>query len=178
LGGFDVKSEKWIELLTAFVIVAGLIVVVWELRQSRALAKADLATQAYGQIQGHWQGLLGEHPAAIVAKACSEPKELSDEEVGVYWAHLQMQFFNMHRNVYVDDAAGFNSNVEEWIRSDMKYYLGSRLGRREFDRFGESWPPMMRQIANDLIENDAVIPCEVTWRDLTEAMRSDVDPRD
>lgn len=171
------KPDKWIELFTAFAILAGLIVVVWELRQNRDLAEADLATQAYGQIQNHWQGLLGENPSAVVAKACSEPKELSDEEVGVYWAHLQMQFFNMHRNVYVDAAAGFDSNVEEWIRSDMKYYLGTRLGRREFDRFGESWPPTMRQIANELIENDAVVPCEVTWRNLTDAMRFDDDPR-
>ena len=60
----------------------------------------------------------------------------------------------------------------------MKYYLGSRLGRRDFDRFGESWPPTMKRIATELIENDAVVPCEVTWRNLTDAMRSDVDPRD
>ena len=171
------KLNSWIEYLTAFAIVAGLIVVVWELRQNRALAEADLATQAYGQIQTYWQTLAGENPSVIVAKACSEPNELSDAEVGVYWAYLQMQYFNMHRNVYVESAAGFDSDVEEWIRSDMRYYLGSRLGRQEFDRFGESWPSTMQRIATELIENDAVVPCEVTWRNLTDAMRSDVDPR-
>ena len=98
--------------MTAFAIVAGLIVVVWELRQNRALAEADLATQAYGQIQSHWQTLAGENPSAIVAKACSEPKELSDAEVGIYWAHLQMQYFNMHRNVYVEAVAGFDSMLK------------------------------------------------------------------
>ena len=172
------KPDSWIEYLTAFAIVAGLIVVVWELRQNRALAEADLATQAYGQIQSYWQTLAGENPSVIVAKACSEPKELSDAEVGIYWAFLQMQYFNMHRNVYVEAAAGFDSDVEEWIRSDMKYYLGSRLGRQDFDRFGDSWPSTMKRIATELIENDAVVPCEVTWRNLTDAMRSDVDPRD
>ncbi|MGI9323831.1 MAG: hypothetical protein ACR2PZ_01335 [Pseudomonadales bacterium] len=172
------KLAKWIESLTAFAIVAGLIVVVWELRQNRALAEADLATQAYGQIQSRWQTLAGENPSAIVAKACSEPKELSDAEVGIYWAHLQIQYFNMYRNVYVEAVAGFGSSVDEWIRSDMKYYLGSRLGRRDFNRFGESWPPIMKRIATELIENDAVVRCEVTWRNLTDAMRSDADPRD
>ena len=172
------KPDSWIEYLTAFAIVAGLVVVVWELRQNRALAEADLATQAYGQIQNYWQTLAGENPSVIVAKACSEPKELSDAEVGIYWAHHQMQYFNMHRDVYVETAAGFGSDVEEWIRSDMKYYLGSRLGRQEFDRFGESWPSTMKRIATELIDNGAVVPCEITWRNLTDAMRSDVDPRD
>ena len=172
------KLAKSIELLTAFAIVAGLIVVVWELRQNRALAEADLATQAYGQIQSQWQTLAGENSAAVVAKACSEPKELSDAKVGIYWAHLQILYFNMYRNVYVEAVAGFGSSVDEWIRSDMKYYLGSRPGRQEFDRHGESWPPKMRRIATELIESDSVVRCEVTWRNLTDLMRSDVDPRD
>jgi hypothetical protein len=68
--------------------------------------------------------------------------------------------------------------IEECATSSMKYYLGSRLGRRNFDQFGESWPPAMKRIATELIENNAVIRCEVTWRNLTDAMRSDVDPRD
>lgn len=172
------KQDSWIDYLTAFAIVAGLIVVVWELRQSRALAEADLATQAYGQIQNYWQTLAGENASAVLAKACSEPGELSEAEAGVLWAVLQMQYFNMHRNVYVEATAGFDSDVEEWIRSDMKYYLGSRLGRQEFNRLGDSWPQMMKRIATELIENDAVVSCEVTWRNLTEALRSDVDPRD
>ena len=172
------KQDRWIDYLTAFAIVAGLVMVAWELRQSRALAEADLATQAYGQIQNYWQTLAGENPTAVLAKACFEPAELSDPEVGVLWAVLQMQYFNMHRNVYVEAAAGFDSDVEDWIRSDMKYYLGSRLGRQEFNRFGDTWPPAMRRIAVELIENDAIVPCEVTWQNLTGAMRSDADPRD
>ncbi|MBT8079137.1 MAG: hypothetical protein KJO31_11225 [Gammaproteobacteria bacterium] len=172
------KQHNWIEFVTAFAIVAGLVVVVWELRQSRALAEADLATQAYGQIQNYWQTLAGENPSQVLAKACNSPEELSDEETGIYWAVLQMQFFNMHRNIYVEAAGGFDTDVDEWVRSDMKYYLGSRLGRQEFDRFGDSWLPLMKRIATELIENDAVIPCEDTWRHLTDAMHSEADPRD
>lgn len=172
------KQHNWIDYLTAFAVVAGLIVVVWELRQSRTLAEADLATQAYSQIQTYWQTLAGENPSVVLAKGCLNPGELSEPEAGAYWALLQMQYFNMHRNVYVDAAGEFDSDVENWIRSDMKYYLGSRLGRQEFNRFGESWPPIMKRIAIELIENDGVVPCEETWQNLTDAMQPDVDPRD
>jgi hypothetical protein len=171
------KLSDWMDFLTGLAILGGLIVVVWELQQNRALAEAELATQAYGQIQNRWQTLAGENSAAAVAKACSDPKSLSDAEVGVYWAYLQTQYFNMYRNVYVEGVAGFGSNIDEWIRSDMKYYLGSRLGRFDFDRYGESWHPTMQRIATELIENDAIVPCEVIWRDLTAAMRGGVDPR-
>ena len=171
------KLAKWMESLAALAIVAGLILVVWELKQNRALAEADLTTQAYGQIQSSWLTFVGEDSSAVVTKACLEPKELSDAEVGIYWAHIQLQYFNMTRNVYVESIAGFGSSIDEWIRSDMKYYLGTRLGRWEFDQFGESWHPTMKRIATELIDGDMVVPCEVKWRNLMGVMRSDIDPR-
>ena len=63
-----------------------------------------------------------------MAKACSETKELSDAEVGIYWAYPQAQYFNMYRK-------------EASVLVLMNGF-------------------------------------EVTWRNLTDAMRSDVDPRD
>ncbi|MFK7914995.1 MAG: hypothetical protein AB8B93_13845 [Pseudomonadales bacterium] len=80
-----------VQLTTFISILVGICLVIWELNQTRELAKAQLISDNYALLSSNRQVLMGENPASAIQKACLEPESLSSADIEV----LNNHFWNM-----------------------------------------------------------------------------------
>jgi len=81
-------KRDWLQLISNAAIIVGLVVVIFELKQSRDIARTHLIKADYVAIQSRLYALMGENAADVVAKAKTAPSELTDGEKIVVDAHL------------------------------------------------------------------------------------------
>ena len=74
------QVATWAQVITGIAVLIGLGLVVWELTQARALARAQLTSESYTVAIQTTTSLLGEDPLAAVAKACDRPNELTTQD--------------------------------------------------------------------------------------------------
>jgi len=77
------KINNWVQTTTGVAIVIGLVLVVWELQQSREAVRTQLASDGYQIASQVRTAVMGEHTAAVLAKACDKPSELTRAELHV-----------------------------------------------------------------------------------------------
>ena len=81
------KLNDWLQLIAALGVIAGLVLVVWELRQDRLLTRAELgADSVSGYVSIYAMGQQ-ETTARVFAKAAMQPTELTVDE------HVVMESF-------------------------------------------------------------------------------------
>ena len=59
------KANIWIQLTTAFAVLVGIGLVVWELQQVRTLTRAQLTNDMFSITAGNHAAMLGENAAAL-----------------------------------------------------------------------------------------------------------------
>ena len=71
---------NWIQVVTGIAVFVGLILVVWELQQSREATMSQLSSDHYQISSQQRAALYGEDAADVLAKACESPNDLSHAE--------------------------------------------------------------------------------------------------
>lgn len=71
------------QIVSGVILVVGVVLVVMELRQAKALAQAQLISDSFAIQADRLVAQLGEDPAAVLAKACegTEPLTYADAAV-------------------------------------------------------------------------------------------------
>ena len=82
------RAGRWIGLIANLGLVAGLVLVALELRQSTRVAEAQaVSTFLAGQMAAE-AALMGDDAAAALVKAIEEPSAMSSTEVMQVWTYL------------------------------------------------------------------------------------------
>ena len=68
---------NWLQIAAGFAVLIGLGFVAYELKQSREIAQAQLLSDGFLAHASRRIAMMGEHPALTIAKACSEPDDLT-----------------------------------------------------------------------------------------------------
>ena len=71
------KLAKWSGVASNVVILAGLILVAYELNQNSQLARAALINDGTEFENANWQVLLGESPIELLAKSIECPEKMT-----------------------------------------------------------------------------------------------------
>lgn len=130
---------NWAQLVTVLAVVIGLVLVVFELRQARALARTQIIADQYAQIIQHRNTVMGENPARSIDKACNAPDSLSTEDVEV----LVNYYYSLHSLVdRIRSVAeiGYFYEDEEYEQFSVLY------GQILDTHFGRFWWTDMRVI--------------------------------
>jgi len=84
----------WVQIVTGIAVVVGLGLLIWELKQNREIASAQIASDNSAAILAHRSMLIGEEPASVVAKACDSPEELTSTDIEImnnyFWSVLNL----------------------------------------------------------------------------------------
>ncbi len=72
---------SWVQGVTGFSILLGIGLVVWELRQTKDLAEAQMLHEAIAQSVSVRAVTISERFGEVRAKACFHPAELTDGEL-------------------------------------------------------------------------------------------------
>ena len=118
-------------MVTGVAVLAGLVLVIWELQQTRALVTTEITQNRMNELSQDSTAVYGEQAAEVLAKACRNPASLTDSEKII----LDLYFWNAMRRAF---AAKRLSEIGA-IEIDWKFVLRTQLEFVARYPAGEVW---------------------------------------
>ncbi len=153
----NLNTESIIRLITTFSVIIGMVLVIYELRQTRDLAETEIRTQALVLGMDLKSNLVSDRGIEALRKACLE-EELTVEDIIV--------LDNYYRAIY--DQINYMGLVSARFEYDWETYASNQLERivfmtshgRDWWNANESWMfPDLRIIGDRLLEDQAAQSC-------------------
>jgi hypothetical protein len=103
-------KRDWLHILSNVAIVIGLFFLIYELNQSHKQARATLVNDDMASVREHLHTVMGENPAAAIAKARMNHESLSEEEKVVLDAHFRTRLSQLSTYEYITAETGVYKN--------------------------------------------------------------------
>jgi hypothetical protein len=140
------KISHAIQMITGVVVIVGVVLVIVEMRQTKDLARAQLASDSWGMSIGRAQAMAGENPAHFYSKLCDGILvSTTEERLVVHNLYLQ-RFFIIQRAQEVELRGGFED--DRW----KKIATGNFRFIFETER-GRAWWKKGRKFADEELRN-------------------------
>lgn len=110
------KVANWLQILANFGIIAGLILVAIQINQNTKIASADFRSRGFEIVAQYQLAMIGENPSSAVAKAATNPDDLTDEELLIL-RRIFSFWVNVDSRRELDIEAGFRTKepaVKHW----------------------------------------------------------------
>ncbi len=124
------QLNRWLTPLANVALLAGLILVAYELNQNRSLARMELVNEGNVVQNQIWANLMGELPGDVIARAIECPEEMTYSDFMAMDAFLFTSMNTLYRNYELAEEGIFTA--EEWRKSVETYaswFLGNPFGR-------------------------------------------------
>ena len=152
------KLVDWIQIVTGFAVVFGLILVFWELNQGRQIAVAQQAETAFDHFANQLLTQMGEDPSSSIAKACDEPDNLTTRDMIVLSAYHTAIINRIRRGLVISrqsDIIGDQWN--DWT-GNFGVVFSTEYGRWWWRN--TTWEPEIMEAGSRwLSENASPRPC-------------------
>ena len=131
----------WIQVATGIAVVAGLGLVVWELQQVKTLTRAQLTSDHFAAEFGLDASVMGENPSDTLAKACSDPTQLSHSEVRILSElyGTRLEFVERIKILTQRDGIYEEGYWETRLRTELAQVFDSAFGRVWFLQQHPDW---------------------------------------
>ncbi len=148
-------KRDWLQISSNIAIVIGLFILVYELDQNHKQTSAQLINEDYVSIRDHLHTLMGENPAAAIAKARLNHETLSEEEKIVLDAHFRVrlsqlaayEFLFESTGVYADD---WRDVVPVVIKTTFDYEYARIWWSKEREN-NKSWAAGVQSMFDDAL---------------------------
>lgn len=166
------RQSNWIQLMTGVTVLIGLGLVIWELKQTRDLAQAQIAHESYALLVEDSRAMLGESFGDVYAKGCIVPSTLTDGEIAQIRAHYDTTLFLIRRLRDVTESGGFDYSWELIAKDFVGHWLDSKVGRLHyFYRVEVGLEPEIQELAKHILETDLANSCN-DLESFTEKVRA------
>ena len=138
----------WPKLLSNIAIIIGLVLVIYELNQSRDLAMFQIQVDDFIAVQNFHNSLLGENPGAAIVKAKESSQDLSAEEAFVVDNFLDSIMARLESYEFV---SLFGGDYESAVLFDLRKHFNSEYARDWWERekrFEADWRPGITEIVD------------------------------
>lgn len=122
----------WMQIITGLAVIAGLGLVVYELRQSHDLARADAVSQTRSMLTAQYAQILGENFSDTLAKACFEPDALTPSELLQMDAYVRLQL-NAASQLRQHSEIAFDYDWRSAVTGPLERVLATPVGRAHYD---------------------------------------------
>lgn len=125
-------EKSWLpslQLVTNLAVVAGIIVLIFELNQNRDLAQVQAYDNAYLTATSRNLALLGETPQISIARSIFHPDDLTPEDVIVLHQYYTAILVNWRR-LKDEHAIGYFGGGWEGVVAAETFHLNTYLGRK------------------------------------------------
>ncbi|MEL6869145.1 MAG: hypothetical protein AAFO81_05035 [Pseudomonadota bacterium] len=140
-----------VQIIGLIAIVISLLLVLFELQQSRRIAGAQLMAQQFDAITDRYLAVMGENAASIMAKACHQPETLTNEDEIVLDAYLNAQFLTIRRVWQLADF-GEILTTKEAARSWTKGVFGYMFAFPQTDRWWSAIRKIYEPVFPEVVE--------------------------
>lgn len=139
------KLNRWLTLAANLGVLAGLIVLIVEIRQSSAIAEAQFYLDQVEANETLEFTMLGDNPAAVWERSVFEPESLSPGDIRVMDAYLSSRLY-VWWNMFELEQRGFvkRGATGANIRGSVEFYFGSAFAQnwwqheRDYGDWGDS----------------------------------------
>ena len=151
------KVHDWLQILTSLGVLAGLILVAYEIRQNTGIAVAEASQEAYNGWTQVSSSELETNIGDIYVRSIEDPESLSSADIFKLnaWYTLIMSQYDL------SDAIGRFNVAENFVGiddSDIEYYFMSEFSRVWFEESTNWIRPVNVKKISDFIETTPVSP--------------------
>ena len=136
------KPASWASILANLGLLAGMVLVAYEINQNSQLARMALVNEGIVASNEFWANLMGEKPARVVAMAVECPESMSYSDYFEMDAYLFTGMNFLYRNYQLAQEGIFTE--EDWqaeVAGYTGWYLGNPFGRAWWDEEGREFFP-------------------------------------
>ena len=161
------KLADWVQIVSSIVLVAGLALVVSEMRQSKQLAQAQLASDSYNLAVERHLAAMGEDLAKAHTRACDNIESISREDsfVLLHWYLNLVRITTRAREI--DQIGSFDN--ERWqgvARNNLRAILSGPGGRRFLEAHPISRDPEYKEIIDSIDTKE----CQILLQDAIQGL--------
>ena len=134
------RVVAWITIGTNLAVLAGLILLVLEIRQNNNLAKLQALQERRSSAQQAELQFYGPDISKIWVKSIMEPENMTLPEMRVMDAYLVNQLFQAG-HIWSLGQAGLMSEdeVREWILEEVEFYFSNTYAQKWWRVWGSGW---------------------------------------
>ncbi len=169
------RVTKWITIAINLAVLAGLILLVMEIRQNNNLAILQALQERRSLIQQSEMEYYDPEISKVWVKSIMEPENMTLSEIRAMDAFLNVQLFNSG-HIWSLGQAGLMSEEEsrEWILEDVNYAFGNTFAQTWWQVWGSSWSHLTEvdEAISSLDENQTKRKFEAIQRLLKERVSS------
>lgn len=147
------RVTKWVGIATNVAVLAGVFLLVVEIRQNNDLAAfQSIQERKYMQQQSE-MAFYDLEMAEIWTKSIFEPKNLTLAEIRAMDAYLAFSMNRASQMVELE-AAGLvpAESAKEYIEGDLFFVLGNEFGQIWWERVGAPGWPELADVVNPYVE--------------------------
>ena len=120
-------KRDWLQLFTNIAVVIGVIVLIFEIRQTHFLTRVELISERQNLYVGRLYQLMGDQPSTALSVAYKNPTALTDEQKIVVDSYLKSIVTTLDGTAYMMELGVFDSNTG-WQTNDVPKEIRQYLG--------------------------------------------------
>jgi len=124
------RSRDWFQIVSNVAIIIGLGLVIYELNQSKQLAKAQFTIDNVARMTGIQLAVMSEDPREALAKAALHPADLDERDVVALDAYYEATLLNWMGLRRVSQHVGADTAWRESVAGSVRTSFSSEPGRR------------------------------------------------
>jgi len=154
------KLNLSVQVLTIITLVIGVALVVYELRQTRELAKVQIISDSYALFVENNLSWLGEEPLEVVAKSCTDPESLTNKELDMLTVfYVQSMNHMMRVKLISEESDVYPDDYWKALASSMSVIFVTKIGRAWWLTY-EGADPGVRAIGDAMYDRFKDLPCD------------------
>jgi hypothetical protein len=163
---------NWIQTLTGLAVLAGLVLVVWELQQGRDVAMAQMTSDGFDLAAQISLAEMGENPALVFDKACTNPAAMSESDLMVLDSYNRALLIQIRRAYTIERRSGLYAGtwkeIAPWSFGGVFDTVPGRIWWRESK---DHLPAEIQDLGDELLSNqsDDRSCLAVRWKTLIAA---------
>ncbi len=132
------KNTSWLNILANVALLAGMLLVAYEINQNSQLARVALVNEGNVASNQFWANVMGENPAHVISMAVECPEAMSYSDYIAMDAYLFTGMNFLYRNYELAKEGIFTE--EDWqalVEVYTGWYLGNPFGGAWWDEEGQ-----------------------------------------
>jgi len=158
----------WIQVGATLGVVAGLILVIMELQQTKALTRAQMGSQFFTEILADNRTMMGENPSESMTKACLHPDQLTEQDLVILASRFSLLSLQATRIRGIELIGDFGSPWEQVASNAYRILASTRPGRAWLVSL--NLDPELQRLRSAVLENSDGTQCA----DRLEVLRKSV----
>lgn len=154
------KLSDWFQVAASIGVIIGLILVAFELEQSRVSDRRDLVDQNFTEAITHDRSFIGEEVYKAWTVACMQPEELTPEHAAILIRYFSSQAKHVTRYKVLSDIYDEGYPWQLVARAEYGDMLSLEHGRYFYSTFKRLLPPELSQIGDEILQDTSRPSCK------------------